>query len=143
MYLSTRSKYGLRAIFALARAGKKMPVSLRALARNNNIPFKYLEQVFIVLHREGLVKALPGSRGGYFLAHSPADITLGRVIRALDGTIAPVGCVSRIAYKACTCPDEESCPLRCAMEEVRDAIVSVIDRKTIADYVELQGRGPQ
>ena len=137
MYLSTRSKYGLRAIFALAQSDKKSPVSLRELARNNNIPFKYLEQVFAVLRRQGLVDALPGSRGGYYLAKSAADITLGQVIRALDGTIAPVGCVSRIAYKPCTCPDEQSCSLRAAMEEVRDAIVSVIDHKAIADYLNL------
>jgi Rrf2 family protein len=134
MYLSTRSKYGLRAIFALARSGRT-PMSLRTLARNNNIPFKYLEQVFTVLRSEGLVDALPGVKGGYFLARPPGGITLGRVIRALDGTIAPVGCVSRIAYEPCTCPDESTCPLRFAMEEVRSAIVSIIDHRTIAAYL--------
>ncbi len=135
MTLSTRSQYGLRAIFALARMDKKTPVSLRELALRNNIPFKYLEQVFSVLRHEGLVDAMPGSKGGYILAHPAGDITLGRVIRALDGTIAPVGCVSRIAYAPCSCPDELTCPLRSAMEEVRSAIVSVIDRMTIADYL--------
>lgn len=135
MYLSTRSKYGLRVIFSLARHAEREPIPLRTLARENNIPYKYLEQVFLPLRHAGIVDAAPGSKGGYFLS-VPADrLTLGRVIRTLDGTIAPVSCVSRIAYKPCSCPDEKNCSLRSAMEEVRTAIISVIDRKTIADYL--------
>ena len=63
------------------------------------------------------------------------EITLGQVIRALDGTIAPVGCVSVIAYEPCTCPDESTCPLRAAMNQVRDAIVAVVDYTSLADAV--------
>ncbi|HUI72473.1 MAG TPA: Rrf2 family transcriptional regulator [Spirochaetia bacterium] len=135
MKLSTRSKYGLRAIFALAGLEKDVPMSLHSLAIANNIPFKYLERVFMLLRQAGIVDAHPGKRGGYFLAKPAKKITLGEVIRTLDGTIAPVSCVSRIAYRKCTCPDEKSCPLRTAMEEVRESMISVVDRKTIADYV--------
>jgi Rrf2 family protein len=135
MYLSTRSQYGLRAIFALARRAGEGPVALRTLARENNIPYKYLEQIFMSLRRAGIVAAAAGSKGGYRLATPAARLPLGHVIRTLDGTIAPIGCVSRIAYKQCTCPDEKACPLHAAMEEVRTAIISVIDRKTVADYL--------
>ncbi len=135
MKLSTRSKYGLRAIFSLARQDPRHPISLHTLALANNIPFKYLERVFTLLRRSGIVAAQAGKTGGYFLARSPKDITLGEVIRTLDGTIAPVSCVSRIAYRRCTCPDEASCSLRRAMEDVRNAMVSVIDHASIADYM--------
>jgi len=135
MRLSTRSKYGLRAIFTLARSDRNSPVTLRALALENNISFKYLERVFIPLKASGIVSAYPGKKGGYFLAKPANTITLGEVIRILDGTIAPVSCVSRIAYKPCTCPDKKSCPLQRAMEEVREAMVSILDHKTIADYI--------
>jgi Rrf2 family transcriptional regulator, cysteine metabolism repressor len=135
MTLSTRSQYGLRALFSLARMRPREPISLKRIADENAIPFKYLEQLFIQLRRAGLIEASPGVKGGYYLARPAGDIRLGEVIRALDGTIAPVNCVSRIAYSPCTCPDEDGCPLRKAMEEVRTAIVEVIDRKTIADYL--------
>ena len=134
MKLSTRSRYGLRALFFLARERSSAPVALRTVARANNIPAKYLEHVFTRLRRAGIIEALPGKNGGYRLARPAVRITLGEVIRTLDGTVAPVSCVSRIAYRTCTCPDERSCSLRVAMEDVRDAITQVIDRRSIADY---------
>jgi Rrf2 family protein len=135
MNLSTRSQYGLRALFYLAKLSPGDHVSLKKIAADNAISFKYLEQLFIQLRRAGLVEASTGTKGGYHLARSSASIPLGEVIRALDGTIAPVNCVSRIAYAPCSCPDETSCPLRAAMEEVRTAIIDIIDKKTLADYI--------
>lgn len=135
MTLSTRSTYGLRALFILAKLTENSHLSLSSLAKEANIPYKYLEQVFILLRKAGLVIASTGSRGGYRLARQPNQIKLGQVVRALDGTIAPVSCVSRIAYAKCSCPDEDSCSLRAAMEEVRSAIIAVIDNKTLADYL--------
>jgi Rrf2 family protein len=136
MNLSTRSQYGLRALFYMAKQSVQGPLSLKKIATENAIPFKYLEQLFLQLRHADLVEASTGTKGGYFLARPASSISLGEVIRALDGTIAPVGCVSRIAYSSCTCPDETTCPLRSAMEEVRTAIVEVIDHKTLADYLE-------
>jgi Rrf2 family protein len=110
-------------------------VPLSDLARHNNIPPSSLEQAFRALRNAGVVRAQVGSGGGYSLARPAATITVGSVIRILDGTVAPVSCVSRIAYGRCGCADEETCLVRLVMEDVRNAIVSVIDSTTLADLV--------
>jgi len=135
MKLSKRSEYGLRALLDMAAHDSGRPVPLKELADRNNIPIKFLEQIFLVLRHAGIVRSHAGARGGYILARSPEEITLGQVIRVLDGTLAPVSCVSQIAYEPCTCPDERTCPLRAAMNQVRDAIVAVVDYTSLADAV--------
>ena len=135
MKLSKRSEYGLRALLDLAAHADKGPLRLKDLAKRNNIPIKFLEQIFVTLRNVGVVRSQVGARGGYTLGHPAEEITLGQVIRALDGTIAPVGCVSVIAYEPCTCPDESTCALRAAMNQVRDAIVAVVDHMSLADAI--------
>jgi Rrf2 family cysteine metabolism transcriptional repressor len=135
MKLSKKSEYGLRALMDMAARDGQSPVPLRDLADRNNIPLKFLEQIFLSLRNAGVVRSQAGAHGGYMLSRTPEEITLGEVIRTLDGTIAPVGCVSKIAYEPCTCPDERTCPLRAAMNQVRDAIVAVVDYTSLADAV--------
>ncbi len=135
MKLSKRSEYGLRALLDLAAHPDEGAVRLQDLAERNNIPVKFLEQIFLTLRNAGIVRSQVGARGGYMLARPAEEITLGQVIRTLDGTIAPVGCVSVIAYEPCTCPDERTCPLRAAMNQVRDAIVAIVDYTSLADAV--------
>ena len=135
MKLSKKSEYGLRALLDLAAHADEGAVRLKDLADRNNIPVKFLEQIFLTLRNAGVVRSQVGARGGYMLSRSAEEITLGEVIRTLDGTIAPVGCVSKIAYEPCTCPDERTCPLRAAMNQVRDAIVAVVDYTSLADAV--------
>jgi len=135
MKLSKKSEYGLRALLDLAAHSDQGAVRLKDLADRNNIPIKFLEQIFLALRNAGVVRSQVGARGGYMLSRSSEEITLGEVIRTLDGTIAPVGCVSKIAYEPCTCPDERTCPLRAAMNQVRDAIVAVVDYTSLADAV--------
>ena len=135
MKLSKKSEYGLRALLDLAAHSDEGAVRLKDLADRNNIPIKFLEQIFLALRNAGVVRSQVGARGGYMLSRSSEEITLGEVIRTLDGTIAPVGCVSKIAYEPCTCPDEHTCPLRAAMNQVRDAIVAVVDYTSLADAV--------
>ena len=135
MKLSKKSEYGLRALLDLAAHSDEGAVRLKDLADRNNIPIKFLEQIFLALRNAGVVRSQVGARGGYMLSRSSEEITLGEVIRTLDGTIAPVGCVSKIAYEPCTCPDERVCPLRAAMNQVRDAIVAVVDNTSLADAV--------
>ena len=135
MKLSTRSKYGLRALMDLAARADGCPMRLKDLAAHNNIPVKFLEQIFLTLRNAGIVRSQIGARGGYFLGRPAGDITLCEIIRTLDGTIAPVNCISQIAYERCTCPDERTCPLRAAMNQVRDAIVGVVDNTSLADAV--------
>jgi Rrf2 family protein len=135
MKLSKRSEYGLRALLDMAARDDHRPVPLKDLADCNNIPLKFLEQIFLILRHAGIIRSVAGARGGYRLGRPAQDITLGQVIRTLDGTIAPVSCVSQIAYEPCTCPDERTCPLRASMNLVRDAIVAVVDNTSLADAV--------
>jgi len=135
MKLSKKSEYGLRAMLDLAAHADDGAVRLKDLADRNNIPVKFLEQIFLALRNAGVVRSQVGAHGGYMLSRPAEEITLGEVIRTLDGTIAPVGCVSKIAYEPCTCPDERACPLRAAMNQVRDAIVAVVDYTSLADAV--------
>ncbi len=135
MRLSRRSKYGLLALFDLAGRSSPTPVPLKELAERNNIPYKFLEQIVRPLRSAGIVHSQAGAHGGYNLGRPAAEITLGAVVRLLDGTLAPVSCVSQIAYEPCTCPDERTCPLRAVMARVRQAIVAVMDNTTLADVV--------
>ena len=133
MRLSHRSKYALLALFDLAGRPDSGPVPLKELAERNQIPFKFLEQIFRALRSAGIVHSQMGAHGGYTLGRPASEITLGAVIRILDGTLAPVSCISQIAYEPCTCPDEHTCPLRAVMVRVRQAIVAVVDSTTLAD----------
>lgn len=135
MKLSKRSKYGLLALMDLASRKDRPLVPLKELARRNNIPPKFLEQIFVTLRNSGIVHSQIGAGGGYTLGRPAKYIMLGEVIRILDGTIAPVSCISKIAYEPCTCPDERTCPLRAVMSQVRTAIVAVIDNTSLADAI--------
>jgi Rrf2 family protein len=133
MKLSKRSKYGLLALIDLAARKDSAPVRLKELAKRNNIPVKFLEQIFVTLRNSGIVHSQIGAGGGYALGRPAKYIMVGQVIRILDGTIAPVSCISKIAYEPCTCPDERTCPVRAVMNRVRDSIVAVIDNTSLAD----------
>jgi Rrf2 family protein len=136
MRLSKRSEYGLRALLDLASISPSEPVPLSELAARNNLPAKFLQQILLTLRNVGICRSQIGPGGGYALGRDASEITLGEVMRTLDGRMAPVSCLSHIAYESCSCPDEETCLLRRAMTEVRGAIVDVVDRMTLADVVE-------
>ena len=132
--LSRKSKYGLKALLTLAREAGKGPVLVSDLSARDAIPKKFLEAILLDLNRHGLVQSQKGRGGGYFLRRAPAAITFGEVIRALEGPLALVPCVSQTAYARCTeCVDEETCGVRLAMGEVRDATARILDRTTLAD----------
>jgi Rrf2 family protein len=133
MKLSKRSKYGLLALIDLASRRNTEPIHLKELAEHNKIPVKFLENIFVTLRNSGIVHSQIGAGGGYTLGRPAKYIMVGQVIRILDGTIAPVSCISKIAYEPCTCPDERTCPVRTVMNRVRDSIVSVIDNTSLAD----------
>src|SRR5512141_2797902 len=134
MKLSKRGEYGIKALIALATGdSEQQVVQIRELAERQKIPVKFLEQILLTLKNAGILHRRLGVSGGYYLA-SPADqITLGQVVRTLDGTLAPIRCVSKIAYERCVCPDEETCGLRLVMLDVRNAIAGILDKTTLAD----------
>lgn len=124
----------------LAAVQGKEPVLIVDISKKERIPRKFLELILLELKRHGLVQSKKGKGGGYFLARNPGSITLGDVIRFLDGPIALVPCVSRTAYRRCEdCDDEATCGIRIVMKEVRDAMGLILDRTTLADVTKLVG----
>ncbi len=140
MRLSRRSEYGLRALIDLADHVDRGPVPLATLADRNHLPGKFLEQILASLKHAGIVRTTLGAHGGYAMAVDPASVSVGRVIRLLDGALAPIGCVSLRYYEPCTCPDEATCQLRDLMIDVRDSMLAILDRETLADLAARQGQ---
>jgi Rrf2 family protein len=140
MRLSRRSEYGLRALIDLARHEGSGPIALAALAERNNLPPKFLEQIMSKLKRGGIVRTALGSHGGYALSEDAREASVGRIIRLLDGALAPVGCVSLRYYEPCSCPDQASCALRDVMLDVRDNILDILDRETLGELAARKGR---
>ena len=134
MKLSKRGEYGLKAMIDLASQDEPTAVSqIKDIAKRQQIPVKFLEQILLTLKNAGLLRSRAGVGGGYYLAKAPADITLGQVVRTLDGPLAPISCVSQMAYERCVCDDESTCGLRLAMLDVRNAIAEILDKTTLAD----------
>jgi len=124
----------LKAILMLAREAGAGPVLVSALAERDAIPKKFLEAILLDLKRHGLVHSKKGKGGGYFLRRGPDEITVGAVIRALEGPLALVPCVSQTAYTRCVeCLDEQTCAVRLVMQEVRDATARILDNTTLTD----------
>jgi len=131
--LSKKSKYGLRAMLALAQDAGRGPVQASELAEKQRLPRKFLEAILLDLKRHGLVDSKKGRGGGYALSRKPGDITVGQIIRVLEGPLALTPCVSQTAYRRCEeCIDEETCGIRLAMKEVRDATAHILDNTTLA-----------
>jgi Rrf2 family protein len=132
--LSRRTKYGLKALFALAARAGHGPVLVSELAVRDAIPKKFLEAILLDLKRHGLVDSKKGKGGGYYLRRGPREIAVGDVVRALEGPLALVPCVSQTAYMRCSdCVDEETCGVRLAMRKVRDATAEILDNTTLED----------
>src|SRR5262245_29387891 len=134
--LSMKAKYGLRALTALARGHGGGPMLIADLARSEAFPRKFLELILLDLKRKGILRSKKGKGGGYNLSRAPSDISVGEVIRALDGPIALLPCVSQSAYRRCDeCIDELTCGIRQVMKEVRDATAAILDSTTLEDLL--------
>ena len=137
MKLSKKGEYALRSLINLgiaAEVGRSL-VQVSELADTEQLPVKFLEQIMSALKDAKLVMSARGKFGGYRLAKPAKAITIGEVVRLIDGPLAPIGCVSQTAYEKCTCPDEAHCGLRMLMLDVRNAIAGILDRYTLADVV--------
>lgn len=139
--LSMKAKYAIRALMVLAKNGKRM-LQIKAIAKEADAPVKFLEAILAELKGYGLVESKRGIFGGYFLAKPPGEITMGNLIRIIDGPLAPIRCASVSAYEKCEdCVDEQTCVIRKTMVEVRNAIAGVLDNKTLQDMCQMQGVG--
>lgn len=139
MKLSKKGEYALRSMINLgiaAEVGRSL-VQVSELAESEQLPVKFLEQILQALKEARFVVSARGKFGGYRLAKPSKEITIGQIVRLIDGPLAPIGCVSQTAYAKCTCPDEEHCGLRMLMLDVRNAIAGILDRYTLADVVEV------
>jgi Rrf2 family protein len=124
----------LRALYALARHYGHGPVLISKLSEEEAIPRKFLELILLDLKNRGVVESKKGKGGGYFLARAPEAITVGSVIRLIDGPLAPLPCASETQFRRCDeCHDEKVCGTRMVMKEVRDAIAHILDHTTLAD----------
>ena len=136
--LSSRARYATRAILDLSLLFDQGPIQIHDIAERQNIPVKFLQQILVALKMTGFVQSRKGPGGGYSLAMQPKEITLGAVVRAMDGPIAPISCVSVTKFSECGCPNPEVCSLRNAFKEVRNAMSEVLDRTSFADLAQNQ-----
>ena len=126
----------MRALLVLGLNYSQSVVRIQAISEHQNIPKRFLEQILNDLKSAGIVQSRRGVAGGYRLAKRPEEITLAAVVRHVEGALAPVSCVSERFYEKCTCPDESRCAIRSVMKEIREAIVKIAERVTIAELCE-------
>lgn len=131
MKLSTRARYGLRALAYLARKGPDATVQLSDIAAHEAVSEKYLEHLFRQLKAAGIVYAIRGAKGGYRLARDPESLTLLEIVTALEGPIAPVDCLEAPSV----CERSSFCPTRGVWEELRELIEQFFASKTLAELV--------
>ena len=135
MRISRKAEYALRALVAIARQPKSWPI--QELSTQENIPIKFLEQILLSLRHAGLLTSKRGVGGGYALLRPANEITVGEVIRTLDGPLAPVPCAAERPNERCTCPDPRTCALRLLMGDVRRDLSAMLESRTIADMLQL------
>jgi len=136
MKLSLRGEYALRAMLVLGLNYGQSVIRIQAISEQQNIPKRFLEQILNDLKSAGLVQSRRGVSGGYRLARRPQEITVAAIVRHIEGALAPVSCVSERFYEKCSCPDVARCAIRSVMKEIREAVVKIAERVTVADLCE-------
>lgn len=137
--ISKKTKYALKALSFLAEQGKDSdhPVLIAHLAKQEKIPRKFLEAILLELKNQGILNSKMGKGGGYFLAKPSEAIMIGRIVRATEGPLAPLSCLSQTAYKRCEeCKDEHHCGIRLVFKSVHEATLAILDNTSLHDMVE-------
>lgn len=134
--LRNKTKYALKALQVLAKEYGQGPVLISEIARRERISPKFLELILLELKNQGILQSKKGKGGGYFLARPPHAVSVGQVVRVMEGPLAPLPCVSRTSYMRCAeCRDERTCGIRIVMKDVRDATAKILDSTTLADVL--------
>lgn len=137
MYLLKYHEYGLKAMILLATRSKSEPPQLlipaREISQTEHIPYKFLEHTLVMLRNAGLLGSKLGAYGGYYLLRPANQITVGQIIRALDGRLEPVQCVGQASESECPCPQAATCGVRMVMQEVYVSVSNILDRTTLED----------
>jgi Rrf2 family protein len=132
--LTKKGKYGLKAMVHLAGEERGRPCLVANIAERNGIPKKFLDTILGELKNAGFLHSKKGKGGGYVLGRPASEIRVGHIVRVLDGPLAPIPCASRTAYQRCDdCSNESQCAVRLMMLEVRQAISTVLDNRTLAE----------
>ena len=135
--LSKRAKYAIKTLLFLQQHGETTPTSAKLISEQENIPYKFLENILRELRQHKILKSTRGSEGGYKFLKNPNDITVADIIRITDGPIALIPCVSENFYEKCDeCTDEATCQIRKLFSELRTEMLPVLD-KTIAELGKL------
>jgi Rrf2 family protein len=131
--LTQKAIYAFRALTYLADHYETGPVLIADIAEKKRIPLKFLEGILLQLRKAGVLESKKGKGGGYFIKDDPSDTSIATIMRTVDGPIAPLPCVSLYFYERCHNCDEKNCGLHDIMKQVRDAMLQVLENKTIAD----------
>lgn len=132
MKLSTRTRYGIRAMLELAMFFGSGPLQIKLIAKHQEISVKYLEQLITILKSAGFVRSIRGSKGGYVLSKPPDQITLDSIFIALEGPVTTVECVEDMSY----CARAADCVTREVWTEVQEAIMKILRSLTLQDLVD-------
>jgi Rrf2 family protein len=134
--ISQKAKYAFKALVELACAPRGEAMLIEDIARKAQVPRKFLEHILLALKHHGVIASRRGRGGGYVLLKDPREISIGSVLRAIDGPIAPLGCLSRSAYRSCAdCPDEAACAVRKIFGDIFAATIILMDATTLHDAV--------
>jgi Rrf2 family protein len=137
--ISQRAKYALQALSYLAqRYEEKLPVQIHQIANDKKIPIKFLEAILLELKKADILDSIRGRTGGYFIKNNPKDTNLAKVLRVVDGPIALLSCASLNFYKPCENCDVANCCIKSILEEARDAILKVLEQRTLLDIVNVK-----
>ena len=139
MKISTRGRYGIRLMLALALNYNNGTIPLKTIAKDQGISEKYLEQIINPLTKSGLVKSFRGAQGGYMLTRKPEEYTVGMILRAAEGSLAPVSCLDEDINH---CEHAGRCTTLTIWQQLKDAIDNVVDNTTLADLIEEQKNMP-
>lgn len=135
--LSKKTQYAFKALMYLAQKQNEGPVLIAEIARKKKIPLKFLENILLELKKGGVLESKKGKGGGYFFAISPNTVYLAKIMRLMEGPIALLPCVSLNFYQRCKNCDEKFCGLNKVMGDVRDASLSILETRTVADIAAL------
>ena len=134
--ISQKAKYAFKALFHLAEQPYGASLQIEEIAAGAKVPRKFLEHILLDLKHKGIVASRRGRAGGYMLIKRPGEMTIGNILRAVDGPIAPLPCISRTAYRRCTdCVDERSCAVRRLFADTYTAQLLLLDGTTLSDAI--------
>lgn len=132
--ITTKGRYGIRAVCMLAMSHKYTPITIQSIAEEENIPIRYLEQIMVRLRRAGILKSLRGPGGGYSLNVPPRELSIGRILRTTEGEFSVVWCVDEKADKSCRFEDD--CLTKPLWIAVSNLIADILDRITLQELID-------